>query len=72
MLNALTVDVEDGWSIFSRDRRLGDMEPTETVVRDTERILEILAERNVNGTFFVVGNVAEKYPSLIKRIADGG
>ncbi len=72
MVNALTIDVEDGWSIFSRDWKLADIEPTETVVRDTERILEILAERNVKASFFVVGNVAEKFPSLVRRIAQGG
>jgi polysaccharide deacetylase family protein (PEP-CTERM system associated) len=72
MVNALTIDVEDGWSIFSRDWHLGDIEPTETVVWDTEKILEILAERNVKATFFVVGNVAEKYPKLVRQIADGG
>ncbi len=71
-MNALTIDVEDGWSIFSRDWQLGDIEPTETVVKDTERILEILAARNVKATFFVVGKVAEKYPSLVRRIADAG
>ena len=72
MLNVLTVDVEDGWSIFSRDWLLGDIEPTETVVRDTERILEILSASNVRATFFVVGKVAEKFPSLVRRIADAG
>jgi polysaccharide deacetylase family protein (PEP-CTERM system associated) len=71
-LNALTIDVEDGWSIFSRNWQLGEIEPTETVVRDTERILEILTVKNAKATFFVVGNVAEKYPLLVKRIADAG
>ena len=72
MLNAFTVDVEDGWAIFSRDWLSREIEPTETVVWDTERILDILANRGVKATFFVVGNVAEKFPSLIKRIADSG
>ena len=72
MLNAMTIDVEDGWSIFSHDLLLRDIEPTDTVVRDTERILDILANRNVKATFFVVGNVAAKFPSLVKSIADAG
>ena len=72
MVNALTIDVEDGWSIFSRDCIAKSIEPTETVVRDTGRILDILANRSVKATFFVVGNVAEKFPSLIKRIASAG
>jgi polysaccharide deacetylase family protein (PEP-CTERM system associated) len=72
MLNAITVDVEDGWSIFSRDCLSKSIEPTETVVRDTERILDILANKSVKATFFVLGNIAEKFPSLIKRIASAG
>jgi polysaccharide deacetylase family protein (PEP-CTERM system associated) len=70
MLNALTFDVEDGWSIFSRDLLSREMEPAETVVKDTERILSILAGKNVRATFFVVGKVAKKFPSLVRRIAD--
>ena len=72
MLNAITVEVEDGWSIFSRDLLSRDIEPTDTVVGDTERILEILSAKNVKATFFVVGNVAAKFPSLIKSIANAG
>ena len=72
MVNAITVDVEDGWSIFSRDCLSKSLEPTETVVRDTERILDILANKSVKATFFVLGNIAEKFPSLIKRIASAG
>jgi polysaccharide deacetylase family protein (PEP-CTERM system associated) len=72
MLNAMTVDVEDGWSIYSRDTLLREIEPTDTVVIDTERILEILSVKKVKGTFFVVGNVAAKFPSLIKSIANEG
>ncbi|MGB7581130.1 MAG: polysaccharide deacetylase family protein [Sedimentisphaerales bacterium] len=72
MLNVLTVDVEDGWSTFSRDRLSREIEPTETVVKDTERILDILSARSVRATFFVVGKVAETFPSLVKRIAGAG
>jgi polysaccharide deacetylase family protein (PEP-CTERM system associated) len=72
MLNALTVDVEEGWSIFSRDVLSMDIDPLETVVVNTERILETLSAYNVNATFFIVGNVAVKFPSLIKSIARAG
>jgi polysaccharide deacetylase family protein (PEP-CTERM system associated) len=72
MINALTIDVEDGWSLFSRDWLSREIEPTEHVVGDTERILDILANRNVKATFFVVGKVAEKFPSLVKTISNAG
>jgi polysaccharide deacetylase family protein (PEP-CTERM system associated) len=42
------------------------------VERSTERLLAVLAERGVSGTFFVLGWVAEHLPGLIKRIASLG
>lgn len=72
MLNALTIDVEDYWSILSRDWLHQDMEPTEAVVKNTEWFLQTLADCDVKATFFVLGEVAKKFPSLIKRIAEDG
>lgn len=70
MVNILSFDVEDGWSIFSRDRLHKQIELTDTVVKDTERVLEILDQNGVKATFFVLGNVAKKFPALIRKIAD--
>lgn len=39
---------------------------------NTERILDILKERNIQATFFVVGENAKKHPDIIKRIAEEG
>jgi len=69
MINALTIDVEDGWSIFSRDLLAKEIEPTDTVVRDTQWILGILEQKNIKATFFVLGDAAKTFPSLIKQIA---
>lgn len=69
MINALTIDVEDYWTILSRDWLHRDMEPTNAVVKNTEWLLETLAQHNVKATFFVLGEVAKKFPSLIKKIA---
>jgi polysaccharide deacetylase family protein (PEP-CTERM system associated) len=68
MLNALTIDVEDGWLIFARDFLSKNICPTEMLVEEVERVLEILSYKNVKATFFVAGNVAEKFPSLVKSI----
>ena len=38
----------------------------------TPQILDILKEYDVKATFFVIGNLAEQYPELIKRIHDEG
>ncbi len=70
MVNALSFDVEDGWSIFSRDRLHKQIEISDDVVKDTERVLGLLDEKGANATFFVLGNVARKFPALIRRIAN--
>jgi teichuronic acid biosynthesis glycosyltransferase TuaC len=38
----------------------------------TPRLLEVLKELKVTATFFVIGQNAEKYPDLVKRMADAG
>ena len=42
------------------------------MVRNTERLLEILAGHNVKATFFILGEVAKKFPYLIRKIASNG
>lgn len=39
---------------------------------DMERILNILKENEVRATFFVLGEWAEKFPEMIKRMAEEG
>ena len=38
----------------------------------TERVLDILKENGIQGTFFTVGKNAKAYPQLMKRIVDEG
>nr|WP_238480923.1 polysaccharide deacetylase family protein [Desulforadius tongensis] len=38
----------------------------------TPAILDILNQKNVQATFFVIGNKARNYPEIIKRIVDEG
>jgi polysaccharide deacetylase family protein (PEP-CTERM system associated) len=42
------------------------------VERNTERILDILDDCHVTGTFFILGWVAERYPNLVRRITERG
>lgn len=72
MRNALSIDVEDYWSIFSRDWLHIDAEPSDAVVKNTEWFLETFSQYNVKATFFILGEVAKKFPSLIKKIAADG
>ncbi len=70
--NALTVDVEDYHNILARDWLERDFPPTEAVVRNTEKLLGLFDHHQVSGTFFILGEVAEHYPTLIRRIAAAG
>jgi polysaccharide deacetylase family protein (PEP-CTERM system associated) len=66
--NILTFDVED-WPQSTLDLTL----PLTARVRDnTHRVLDLLADAGVRGTFFVLGLVAETYRDLVRRIRDGG
>jgi len=68
-MNALTIDVEDYWSIISRDwLKKPDELPTQAVVNNTQWFLQILGEYNVKATFFILGEVARQFPALVKEI----
>jgi polysaccharide deacetylase family protein (PEP-CTERM system associated) len=69
MINALTIDVEDYKSVSSRDWLHIEIEPSEAVLRNTEWFLQTLAHHHAKATFFILGDVAKKFPSLIKKIA---
>ena len=72
MINALTIDVEDNHRIVARNLLHKHGPPTERVLRNTHRILDHLADGSVRGTFFVLGEVAETFPGLIRAIVDAG
>jgi len=75
LLNAMTVDVEDYFHVSAFEGvlpRTAWPSMESRVERNTERVLGLLAERRVRGTFFVLGLVAEQFPSLIRRIAADG
>lgn len=70
---ALTVDVEDWYQTHDFSF------PPETwssyedrVEYSTKKLLDILEEANIRGTFFVLGCVAHKHPLLIREIRDRG
>jgi polysaccharide deacetylase family protein (PEP-CTERM system associated) len=74
-VNAFTVDVEDYFHVAALASAISrDSWPDREyrVERNTERLLELLAERSVHGTFFVLGWVAERSPGLVRRIAAAG
>lgn len=75
LTNALTVDVEDYFQVsaFAPYIRREDWNGLECrVERNIDRILALLAEKNVRATFFTLGWIAERYPQLVRRIVAAG
>ena len=69
---SFTVDVEDGISIAMRDSFGVDIQPTDRVIGLTDRILQVFSNNGVKGTFFVLGQIAEHYPDVVRRIHKEG
>ncbi len=72
---AFTVDVEDYFhvSAFASRIRPADWGQYECrVERSTNCLLELAAETETQGTFFVLGWVAERFPQLIRQIQTAG
>ncbi len=75
IVNAMSVDVEDYYQVSALACRVRreDWDGLESrVVRNTENVLRLFAEAGVSATFFTLGCVAERHPSLIRRIVDAG
>lgn len=75
VVNAMSVDVEDYFQASVFDRvvsRASWSERESRVVGNTHRLLAFFARRQVRATFFVLGWVAQRFPSLVKEIASLG
>jgi len=72
MVNIMSVDVEDYHDQLAMDFQGRIVPPTEEAVRTTERVLELFAEYGVRGTFFILGEIAEHFPQLVRRIGRQG
>ena len=73
--NAISVDIEDWFQVgafesvidrSSWDRRAHRVEA------NSDAVLALFAAADVKATFFILGWVAERYPALIRRIAEAG
>jgi polysaccharide deacetylase family protein (PEP-CTERM system associated) len=70
--NGISVDLEDWFSLVRR--RLWGVEepPTDRVVSATRRLLDLLDDARTKATFFVLGNVAEAFPDLVREVVTRG
>lgn len=75
MLNAMSFDVEDYFQVQALEEaceraRWDEFEPR--VERNTNVILDLLAEHKVHATFFTLGWVAERFPAIARRMVKDG
>jgi polysaccharide deacetylase family protein (PEP-CTERM system associated) len=70
--NALSVDVEEYYhaEIFRRGLNGNGHHSFESrVEHSTDRLLELMREHGARATFFVLGEIAERHPALLRRLA---
>lgn len=73
--NALTVDVEDYFQVSAFESHIdrADWDRLECrVERNIARILTLFAQHDAKATFFTLGWVAERYPTLVREIVQQG
>lgn len=71
MNNILTIDLE-GWHNPEYVKNKVPANKGESVVKSLDKTLELLNRHDVSVTFFVVGELAEKYPEIVEKISDNG
>lgn len=71
-MKALTVDVEDYYSLVVRDKLGMEIPISSYVDRELRRLLELLSEMDVHATCFVVGKLARERPGLVREIVAHG
>jgi len=75
IVNAFTIDVEDYFQVSAFAPYIARREWVDRecrIERNLDRILAMLDEHGVKGTFFTLGWIAERYPVLIRRISNQG
>jgi polysaccharide deacetylase family protein (PEP-CTERM system associated) len=73
--NAMTVDVEDYFQVAAFEKCIEREDWSRWPLRveaNTRRVLELFERHGVHATFFVLGWVAERCPSLVREIAAAG
>jgi polysaccharide deacetylase family protein (PEP-CTERM system associated) len=73
MKNAITIDLEDYYQVTAfSDHVLVEKwdEYPSRIEHNTATLLSLLEQANARATFFTLGWVARKYPTLVRQIAD--
>jgi polysaccharide deacetylase family protein (PEP-CTERM system associated) len=77
VISAMSVDVEDWFQVWAFEgagaitRHQWESLPRR-VEANTDRLLQLFDEAGVKATFFTLGWVAERHPTLVRRIVEAG
>lgn len=74
-MHILTFDIEEWYHILNhRETRTEDQWVSfkPRVEENTDRILQLLSDRHQKATFFVISWIAERHPSIVKKILSEG
>jgi polysaccharide deacetylase family protein (PEP-CTERM system associated) len=75
MLNAMTVDFEEHFQVSAFESIVSREDWTQypsRVRQNTSRLLDLFDEHGIKATFFVLGWIAQRYPELVRNIAERG
>lgn len=75
IMNAMTVDVEDYFQVSAFEQHVSPQRWDHfesRVERNTCRLLEMFDSAGITATFFILGWVGDRFPSLVRRIAAAG
>ena len=74
-MNILTFDIEEWFHILDHKSTKTSLEWSKYESRihnNMDKIFNLLFEKKLKATFFVVGWIAEKYPEIVKKISNNG
>ncbi len=75
IVNAMTVDVEDYYQVSAFEKHICRTTWPDFDCRieaNIERILELFDLKSVKATFFTLGWVAERHPTMVRKIVENG
>ncbi|MDR1783873.1 MAG: polysaccharide deacetylase family protein [Dysgonamonadaceae bacterium] len=74
-MNILTFDIEEWFHLLENESTSSEEQWNAFPSRihgNIDRLMDILARHGKRATFFVIGWIAERYPEIVRRIADAG
>lgn len=75
MQHAMTIDVEDYFQVSAFENKISTSDWGNMQVRvesNMDKLLQLFDDKGATATFFTLGWVAERYPSIVKKIIDQG